>query len=99
HAGAVDVVPESFPERPMGKEVPSLPASYFCSLCYRHHCFKHNTVQACDKRDILLPWRGCADEHLAESAINDLVPNTHHPLAALNFMVCDFGDAFKKPLR
>src|SRR5215467_10186425 len=91
HMRAADITPKSFPEPTISEEIPSLLVSYSCSFCHGHHGFKHYTIQSCKERNILLPWRRRGGEHPAESAIHDFIPDPHHALAPLDFVVGNFG--------
>src|SRR5262249_30265412 len=96
HMRTTNVLAKSEPERSIGKEVPSFPASDSCGLRHRHECFKNDAIQTSKERNNLLPWRCRAHEVLTESAVDDLVPDAHHSLTPLDFMAGQFGNAFEK---
>src|SRR5215471_2061143 len=96
HVRAADILPESEPERPVRKEVPSLPASYSRRFGHRHQRFEDDAIQSSEERNDLLSWRRRAHEHLAETAVNDLVPDTHHSFTPLDFMARQLRDAFQE---
>src|SRR2546425_10624277 len=94
--GAADILSESGPERAIGKEILSLPTSDFCFFRNRHQGLQHDAVQACEERNILLPWAGEAYDRPVESGTDGLVPDTHHALPPLDFTAGHFRNAFKK---
>src|SRR5947209_5611788 len=94
--GAADIGPESGPERVVRKEVPSLLVSHFYFFRNRHQAFQHDAIQACEERNVLLPWSVEALDRLAEGGMNSLVPDTHHALPPLDFAAGHFRNAFKK---
>jgi hypothetical protein len=96
HMWTSDVLAESEPERSIGKEVLSFPAPYSGGLRHRHERFENDAIQTSKERNDLLPWRRRAHEVLAETTVNDFVPDSHDSLTPLDFVARQFRNAFEK---